>query len=172
MPREGLYQIHGQSLNNTHRGKHRSGGAQNNQPGQPDSRHHFGVGLSITSCLEVFFGAPYPFLESSEDEDGRAPRYRAKGCLRCQGKNRNQKWLKVLQKPTSALPCCQQTNVNTLLCETIGNCQRVHFILDNSSSVSMLPAALKAGASPPIPLALSCHWDGGGVGTIEHVSKG
>ena len=51
-------------------------------------------------------------------------------------------------------------------------CQRVHFILDNSSSVSMLPAALKAGASPPIPLALSCHWDGGGVGTIEHVSKG
>ena len=27
VPREGLYQIHGQSLN-THRGKHRSGGAQ------------------------------------------------------------------------------------------------------------------------------------------------
>ena len=30
----------------------------------------------------------------------------------------------------------------------------------------------RAGASPPIPLALSCHWDGGGVGTVEHVSKG
>ena len=29
VPREGLYQIHGQSLN-THRGKHRSGGAQGN----------------------------------------------------------------------------------------------------------------------------------------------
>ena len=30
VPREGLYQIHGQSLN-THRGKHRSGGAQSSR---------------------------------------------------------------------------------------------------------------------------------------------
>ena len=51
------------------------------------------------------------------------------------------------------------------------NCQRVHSILENSSSVGVLPAALKAGASLPIPLALSCHWDGGGVGTLN-VSKG
>ena len=47
----------------------------------------------------------------------------------------------------------------------------VHSILVNSSSVGVLLAALKAGASPPIPLALSCHWDGGGVGTIERVQR-
>ena len=51
-------------------------------------------------------------------------------------------------------------------------CQKVHSFQKSSSIVSVLPAALRAGASPPIPLALSCHWDGGGVGTIEHVSKG
>ena len=49
---------------------------------------------------------------------------------------------------------------------------KVHSILQDSSNVGVLPAALKAGASPPIPLTLSCHWDGGGVGTIEDVSKG
>ena len=32
-----------------------------------------------------------------------------------------------------------------------------------------MPAVLWAGASPPILSAHSCYWDGGGVGTIEHV---
>ena len=51
-------------------------------------------------------------------------------------------------------------------------CQKVHSFQKSSSIVSVLPAALRAGASLPSPLALSCYWDGGGVGTIEHVSKG
>ena len=56
--------------------------------------------------------------------------------------------------------------------QTVMSVKGTLYILENSSSVSVLLAALKAGASPPILFAFSCHWDGGGVGTIEHVSKG
>ena len=66
---------------------------------------------------------------------------------------------------------CSAISGDFLLCPG-QNLSKGHSFLENSSSVSVLLAALKAGASHHIPLALSCHWDGGGMGTIEHVSKG
>ena len=51
VPREGLYQIHGQSLN-THRGKHRSGGSQDHQS-PPKRGRKIGAAQKLSKSVEI-----------------------------------------------------------------------------------------------------------------------